>query len=59
VHSTPLIATTKPNGNGLGLAISRNIVREHGGQIEALPEDRGGSLFRLLLPEREMCAGPS
>ncbi len=34
--------TTKPRGNGLGLAISRNIAREHGGQIEAISFDGVG-----------------
>lgn len=44
--------TTKPHGHGLGLAISRNIVRDHGGQIEALEAQPGGSVFRVFLPER-------
>ena len=52
--------TTKPRGNGLGLAISRNIAREHGGQIEAISFDGVGSEFRVLLPERDGgCAEPS
>ncbi len=52
--------TTKPRGNGLGLAISRNIVREHGGQIDALARASGGSEFHLLLPSGELaCAEPS
>ena len=52
--------TTKPRGNGLGLAISRNIAREHGGQIEAVSFDGVGSEFRVVLPEREAaCAEPS
>jgi len=42
--------TTKPRGNGLGLAISRKIVREHGGQIEALPGAGAGSTFCIQLP---------
>ncbi len=45
--------TTKPDGNGLGLAISRNIVREHGGQIDVLPNDGGGSVFRVTLPRSD------
>ena len=45
--------TTKPDGNGLGLAISRNIVREHGGQIDVLPQNGRGSVFRVLLPRAE------
>ena len=53
--------TTKPRGNGLGLAISRKIVREHGGQIEALPGVGSGSIFSVQLPpgQRDQCANPS
>jgi signal transduction histidine kinase len=52
--------TTKPHGNGLGLAVSRNIVQEHGGQIEVIPEERGGSIFRVLLPRADaLCASRS
>ena len=53
--------TTKPRGNGLGLAVSRKIVREHGGQIDALPAADGGSVFRVLLPAEHgaPCADPS
>jgi two-component system sensor histidine kinase HydH len=42
--------TTKAHGNGLGLAVSRNIVQEHGGQIEASGADDGGTIFRVVLP---------
>ena len=52
--------TTKPQGHGLGLAVSRNIVREHGGQVEALPVPDGGTVFRVQLPpEGSTCASPS
>jgi signal transduction histidine kinase len=52
--------TTKPHGNGLGLAISRNIAREHGGQLDAFSLSERGSEFRLVLPERPLaCAEPS
>lgn len=44
--------TTKPEGlgTGLGLAVSRSLTREHGGElrVEELPE--GGACFRLSLP---------
>lgn len=45
--------TTKANGNGLGLAVSRNIVREHGGQIDVEADAAGGSVFRVILPAHE------
>ena len=52
--------TTKAAGNGLGLAVSRNIVHEHRGRIEAVAADGGGTLFRVLLPEGDaQCAMPS
>jgi signal transduction histidine kinase len=53
--------TTKPRGNGLGLAVSRKIVREHGGHIEALQEAESGSTFCIQLPpgHGEPCAIPS
>jgi len=53
--------TTKPRGKGTGLGLSRKIVREHGGQIDALPAADGGSVFRVLLPAEHgaPCAEPS
>ena len=45
--------TTKPDGHGLGLAMSQNIVLEHGGRITArnlAPEVGGGAAFEILLP---------
>ena len=45
--------TTKPDGHGLGLAVSQNIILEHGGRITAknLPlELGGGASFEIQLP---------
>jgi signal transduction histidine kinase len=42
--------TTKPSGSGFGLAIAREIVAEHGGQIEAVCEQRQGATFIMRLP---------
>ncbi|HEX4405204.1 MAG TPA: ATP-binding protein, partial [Polyangia bacterium] len=45
--------TTKPDGHGLGLALSQNIILEHGGRIAArtLPaEVGGGAAFEIQLP---------
>ena len=51
--------TTKPRGNGLGLALSQNIAREHGGMIVAQNRtDRSGAEFSLLLPIEPLPAGP-
>jgi PAS domain S-box-containing protein len=43
--------TTKPEGlgTGLGLAVSRSLVREHGGEI-GLERSERGAVFRLTLP---------
>jgi C4-dicarboxylate-specific signal transduction histidine kinase len=45
--------TTKPQGLGLGLAISRTIIEDHGGRIEARPNASGGLTFRFTLPVPE------
>lgn len=42
--------TTKPDGLGLGLAISRSIVEAHGGVMSAERRDRPGARFVIDLP---------
>nr|WP_232845844.1 PAS domain S-box protein [Aurantimonas marina] len=42
--------TSKSNGMGVGLAISKRIVEAHGGSISASGNDRGGATFRFTLP---------
>lgn len=42
--------TTKPGGMGVGLAISRAVVEEHGGELRCAPNPGGGSVFRIILP---------
>jgi signal transduction histidine kinase len=42
--------STKKGGTGLGLATTRQIVREHGGRIELSPAAEGGAKFSIFLP---------
>jgi len=46
---TPFI-TTKKDGIGLGLVISQEIIREHGGTINAKSEVGTGTTFTITLP---------
>jgi two-component system sensor kinase FixL len=41
--------TTKRQGMGVGLSISRTIIESHGGQITAAPNPGGGTIFRFTL----------
>lgn len=42
--------STKEEGMGVGLSISRTIIEAHGGQIWAEPNPQGGASFHVLLP---------
>jgi PAS domain S-box-containing protein len=44
--------TTKPQGTGMGLTITRSIVRAHGGQVWATRNADAGASFHFTLPSQ-------
>jgi nitrogen fixation/metabolism regulation signal transduction histidine kinase len=42
--------STKPEGSGIGLSLSRQIIRNHDGQILVESEEGHGTTFKLMLP---------
>ena len=51
-----LLYTTKANGSGLGLWLSRRIVHEHNGRIEVQSEPGRGTTFTITLPTEDSSA---
>jgi signal transduction histidine kinase len=49
-HLFNAFASTKPEGMGMGLAISRSIIEAHGGRLWTEPNDESGATFRFTLP---------
>jgi signal transduction histidine kinase len=47
----PFYSTKGSMGTGLGLAVTRKTVREHGGDITVGRSPEGGALFRIVLPD--------
>jgi signal transduction histidine kinase len=49
--------TTKPQGMGLGLAISRSIIAAHGGRLWAEPNAGPGATFVFSMPDARIATG--
>ncbi len=54
----PFVSTKGPRGTGLGLYISRQILRESGGDLQAGAGPLGGARFLLRLPQSVGTATP-
>ncbi len=46
----PFRGSRKPGGSGLGVAISQEILRAHGGDLSLVKSDATGATFRLTIP---------
>jgi signal transduction histidine kinase len=54
-HIFTHLFTTKPEGMGLGLPISKAIVEAHGGRLDMAKNEPFGAVFRFTLPAMEAC----
>ncbi len=44
--------STKMDGTGMGLAIAKKIINDHGGSVEVISKEQFGAVFRIVLPAK-------
>ena len=49
--------TTREEGTGLGLAMVKNVILQHGGQIRADNSPAGGAIFTMIFPHNNIPPG--
>ena len=48
--SDRIMTTSNAGSMGLGMALAKEILHLHGGELQVLPPNRGESIFAILLP---------
>jgi len=55
----PFFTTKGPQGTGLGLSVAHSIVQRHGGELSLRPNEGGGTVVTMRLPEAVAAIEPT